>query len=32
MNKTQTYTLYLPEDHIDNDDTVIARGCRPWKR
>ena len=26
MNKTQTYTLYLPEDHIDNDDTVIARG------
>ena len=26
MNKTQTYTLYLPEDYIDKDDTVIARG------
>lgn len=26
MNKTQTYTLYLPEDYIDRDDTVIARG------
>lgn len=26
MNKTQTYTLYLPEDHIDKDDTVIACG------
>lgn len=26
MNKTQTYTLYLPEDDIDKDDTVIARG------
>ncbi len=25
MNKTQTYTLYLPEDYIDKDDTVIAR-------
>jgi hypothetical protein len=26
MNKTQTYTLYLPEDAIDQDDAVIARG------
>jgi hypothetical protein len=26
MNTTQTYTLYLPEDYIDKDDTVIARG------
>jgi hypothetical protein len=26
MNRTQTYTLYLPEDYIDKDDTVIARG------
>ncbi|TWI76456.1 hypothetical protein IQ16_00697 [Bradyrhizobium huanghuaihaiense] len=26
MTKTQTYTLYLPEDYIDKDDTVIARG------
>jgi hypothetical protein len=26
MNKKQTYTLYLPEDWIDKDDTVIARG------
>lgn len=26
MTKTQTYSLYLPEDDIDKDDTVIARG------
>jgi hypothetical protein len=26
MNKTQTFTLYLPEDYIEKDDTVIARG------
>lgn len=26
MTKKQTYTLYLPEDYIDKDDTVIARG------
>ncbi|MDN4987179.1 hypothetical protein QY049_28870 [Bradyrhizobium sp. WYCCWR 13022] len=25
MNKTQTYTLYFPENHIDKDDTVVAR-------
>lgn len=26
MNRTQTYTLYLPEDYIDKDDIVITRG------
>lgn len=25
MSTTQTYTVYLPVDHIDQDDTVIAR-------
>ncbi|TXG96752.1 MAG: hypothetical protein E6R08_08715 [Nevskiaceae bacterium] len=26
MTEAQTYTVYLPEDHIDKEDTVIARG------
>lgn len=26
MTEAQIYTLYLPEDDIDKDDTVIARG------
>jgi hypothetical protein len=25
MNKTQTYTVYLPVDDIEKDDTLIAR-------